>query len=1620
MKKTFLLLATILIAVLFSCTKTGFEEQDSIIDKTILGVTHANLDTKTYLGEGVTSRPILWKAGDKIIVNKGDMKGAPGLVSQEYDGKASAIIPLESYMAAPFNVLYPAEVMAEDGTILLDEVQSFVSNNVASGTAISAGYSMSDDISLKCLCGFIKFTITQQSDEEIESLTISSIGGKAMSGIFDIDYNTPSMTCLSGKDFIRIENVSYTNGKAEIIATIPAGTYEGFRVRIRSNKEKNNMMQAHLTKNASTVDMLGGTMVDLGVIPFNPNSSAKEITTAQQFQQFLNDVSLGDYTKWVDEKSGEVLLGSDIDFAGADIVSATASFAGILNGQGYALKNTTFKQAIFTNLTGTIKNIVLDETCTIIFPSTSGTKEVRNAVLVEVSEKGSVISGCVCKAICPKVNHTTVGRHFFGIFAARSYGLLQNCINYTDVDLEFSNMDATIDMGLLVGATRYAYCSVEECVNFGDFTLTILGKDNNVYMGGIVGVYTASNVEKCINHGNITYNYSSSGTGLPYVGGVSGANGSTSACVLTSCANYGNVTLSSSGKVYRPYVGGVIGSASATITSCRNEGCVKVVGTYAQKTVSDVTYYPSIGGIVGINGDADHARTIAGCENGGDVLMESTPASATYSRGGGIAGLNYGTTMECLNKGNIHILDCGKDHYAAGIVGITTGIVCTIKNCRNEGTISGSTTAGTNCSLLLGGIVGRERGAEISSCTNVGEIHADGGQINAGGIVGMLLIASTHSISDCVNDGSIITYTSNSTSTDISARVGGIVGYAGKYKTEYTISGCTNNADINVTNGGSNSYYRVGGIIGYGTRANISNCVNNGMINVKGDDTYSCTKTQYVGGIVGYPCNDDGYEIIGLKDCINNAKVEDLSSSKVYIGGLAGANFIELPNPGRNYGEVYAKNAAQESAVGGIAGYNASTISNAWVQCKVHNGSSNNVYTGGVVGTQNASADILGGYVNVDVSTTNTGFVGLIVGNQYTATTKIGLGSPSGKIMLSEQCLVQGKKIGNPPTKQELVGNIKEESLIEINGIGTAVPTTGLISYDDKATVIAGRGGDGSLFISVGDEDVDITMTPSGWIRFSSTTPSSALAGTAISLSYNAIANMMENERKSVVRIQGKTSGQYQDIVFTQQNGDWLKTNGAVYALPARWVNGSTARQKNADLWNRYGYYESAYGNMDANKTGGYITYVRADENEALCPLQRSIYENGPALSNLAPGDYWLIVMPDVTAEAGTWFEFYATLAGAKKSSKYFVMEWKDGDEWKCLEDRLFAAAENPSLKYSYAISGDGISHCSTFECAFPITKALQKQNLYIRLRPVGTYAADGSTHNINNTVEAESGFMYANYAAAYVNKLVGPRPSVRKKVLFIGNSLTFYYNTIAKTKQLCWTQGVEIDAYGYLHGGAVFYEHMDWDFSKYVMALGGYDYAILQCGARSIGRYGRYISPSGSDIDADEINTCKKYLEGYDDIQNWVKKYSPNCQIILEQDWRTKSNATNYVSDYNIQAEGYTISEANRMKVCDIYIDRGHAQWAKLYPMVWESPVGDSFRYVWDVSNWGYNLYYTDSYHENNDGAYLKSCVNTLMLCGKKKFTSSIISIDAVDDTVAKNLQYAAEHAVAPKTYFE
>ena len=69
------------------------------------------------------------------------------------------------------------------------------------------------------------------------------------------------------------------------------------------------------------------------------------------------------------DPNGNYVLGSDIDFAGANPQSVMAEFGGVLDGRGYSLKNLNLKhnaindnyQAyLFARLSGTIKNIGLD------------------------------------------------------------------------------------------------------------------------------------------------------------------------------------------------------------------------------------------------------------------------------------------------------------------------------------------------------------------------------------------------------------------------------------------------------------------------------------------------------------------------------------------------------------------------------------------------------------------------------------------------------------------------------------------------------------------------------------------------------------------------------------------------------------------------------------------------------------------------------------------------------------------------------------------------------------------------------------------------------------------------------------------------------------------------------------------------------------------------------------------------------------------------------------------------------------------------------------------------------------------------------------------------------------
>ena len=234
---------------------------------------------------------------------------------------------------------------------------------------------------------------------------------------------------------------------------------------------------------------------------------------------------------------------------------------------------------------------------------------------------------------------------------------------------------------------------------------------------------------------------------------------------------------------------------------------------------------------------------------------------------------------------------------------------------------------------------------------------------------------------------------------------GGIIGQSANL-----IENCTNYANIT-------GYNMVGGIVGYS--AQITNCTNTGDIVITG------RRWEYggAGGIIG---NGDN-----VKNCINKGDI----SGNVIVGGIIGYNNssdCKIDNC-ENYGNVTLNRTSNQSAVGGILGYNAQKveIKNTYNQGSIL-GNGTLAGSGGIVGASrgisNDSELVLSIY-----NSFNTGEVihenstaGGIVGNQGKICAK--------NYIYIENCWTVGKNTNYG----SMIGTINNDSIniemkVEIN-----------------------------------------------------------------------------------------------------------------------------------------------------------------------------------------------------------------------------------------------------------------------------------------------------------------------------------------------------------------------------------------------------------------------------------------------------------------------------------------------------------------------------------------------------------------------------------------------------------
>lgn len=404
------------------------------------------------------------------------------------------------------------------------------------------------------------------------------------------------------------------------------------------------------------------------------------------------------------------------------------------------------------------------------------------------------------------------------------------------------------------GIAAYVYGKAENCVNRGNVSTY-----GSTYAGGIAAkAYAGAAFTGCANEGSVTSKSN-------YAGGIAGAADEAAAVAFTKCSNSGDVMGSSKN-------GGIVGSASATLTDCTNSGTVISNSTYA-------------GGIIA---EALVPSSLAKCTNSGAVSATQYTAGIVGSVASHTAAAPC-TIDECVNQADV---ENGSKGYSGGIAANTSNYV-EFSNCSNTAKVYGSTT--TSGGLRLGGIVGSAgKFNNFTECFNTGDIES---YSNSGGVIGANSDNST--LTDCYNTGNV---TGGQTSN---TNIAGICGNG-----KVTMYRCYNTGDI--TAAGKSA----AGLNGANTGSEnpIEECFNSGTITAKSDaggllaqargvfrncvNFGEVNATTQAAGIISTPYNANAaMYTTRVYDSMNVGKI-NVSGSKSTSGNIAGkfsgCNFLDV------------------------------------------------------------------------------------------------------------------------------------------------------------------------------------------------------------------------------------------------------------------------------------------------------------------------------------------------------------------------------------------------------------------------------------------------------------------------------------------------------------------------------------------------------------------------------------------------------------------------------------------------------------------------------------------------------------------------------------------------------
>lgn len=222
-------------------------------------------------------------------------------------------------------------------------------------------------------------------------------------------------------------------------------------------------------------------------------------------------------------------------------------------------------------------------------------------------------------------------------------------------------------------------------------------------------------------------------------------------------------------------------------------------------------------------------------------------------------------------------------------------------------------------------------------------------------------------------------------------------------------------------------------------------------------------------------------------------------------------------------------------------------------------------------------------------------------------------------------------------------------------------------------------------------------------------------------------------------------------------------------------------------------------------------------------------------------------------------------------------------------------------------------------------------------------------------------------------------------KVLCIGNSFTYYWDSFEMLTEIAQSQGHTLNVKAVFVGGHTFARHLaDIKTIKAIEVFNNapYQVVILQNQSQLPAFYGRNPRQHAPALE-DAKNLCAR-----------IREYSPAARLVLEATWAYP------VGNYG----GFSSYEA-----FDAYMWKGTVAMAKKCRCE-VSPIGKAFALVRNRYP-EIHLLSKDDKHQSMEGSYLKSCVNYLLLFGG--MFDDKVSDCSLDKDVAAKLRAAAQEVM-------